>query len=153
MTPEQYIDTALRDLADVYGPERVLAHATLLFGVAPSNPSRAGDPETSRAAGQRKREQDVGRFSPTSWKGRLLAETARKPGTAQELALRSSDAVTVSAVEGARRRVSDLVAAGFVADSGDRRPNPGTTDLAIVWQITPVGRLALDRMLAVGWTR
>lgn len=33
MTPEQYIDTALRDLADVYGGAVVLAHAHRLFDV------------------------------------------------------------------------------------------------------------------------
>jgi len=59
----------------------------------------------------------------------------------------------VSTVEGCRRRVSDLHAAGFIVDSGERRTNPGSSDEAIVWEITPAGLRALDYLGATGWSR
>lgn len=59
----------------------------------------------------------------------------------------------LSAFDGCRRRVSDLVAAGFIEDSGDRHANLGSPDKSIVWRLTPTGWLALSAMDTTGWTR
>jgi hypothetical protein len=49
--------------------------------------------------------------------------------------------------------MSDLRAVGYICDSGRRRKNPGSDDLAIVWEITEAGSRAKARLIATGWSR
>jgi hypothetical protein len=157
MTPDQYIDTALKDLADVYGGARVLAHARVMFEPAlPSSPSRASDPDTSHASGNPRATRDVRRFSAGSLPGKLLAwfEAVGIGGyTALEVAVNLTQNGSLHRVESARKRVSELAAAGYVADSGERRANPGSDEQAVVWRITAEGSAAYAAMKRTGWTR
>ena len=161
-----YLVTALRDLADDYGPTGVL-HAVYLIwpdldpslAPVPSDPYRALDPDTSNAAGKRHRSDDVGRFSARSQQGQMLGLIAREPMTAYAAAMAVLEArglhnPTVSQIEGCRRRMSDLVRAGYVEDSGDRENNPGSPDPSIVWKVTDLdGSRALVRLIDTGWTK
>lgn len=114
-----------------------------------SAPARPSDPETSHAAS--KTETDLRRFSDRSRQAQLLRLLAVEPMTAQGAALTITSG-TVSGVEGCRRRVSDLLAAGYIADSGARICNPGSADESIVWQVTPEGLLAIGRLDDTGWS-
>lgn len=155
--PDEYLTTALNDLADMFTPEVVLGEARRLLGpVTPSTPSRVADPDTSHASGERHRSTDVGRFSANNRKAQLLGQFARRHEglTAYQAALIvMGEQCGVGRFEGCRRRVSDLAMAGYISDSGDRRPNDGGLDPAIVWKITPAGHLALDALRDSGWTR
>lgn len=156
MTPDEYIDTTLQDLAAVYSGARVLAHAQLLFGASPSCPSRITDPGTSHDAGDRFASRDVGRFGAKSRTADLLRFIAAAGGglTAQEAARMTIGVhATMSAFDGCRRRVSDLVAAGFIRDSGRRRQNVGSPDQSIVWEVTTYGLAALARLDRTGWSK
>ena len=119
----------------------------------PSAPARASDPETSHAAAARVRVKDVGRFSSKSRQAKLLVEFDQKSLTDFEAARRVMPTDIHARFEGCRRRCSDLRAAGFLEDSGEKRSNPGSPDEAIVWRITQAGRDALTRLLATGWSR
>jgi len=114
--------------------------------------SRVTDPETSRAAGA-KYESDPRRFSMRSRQARLLKALSLLPMTAQEAAfvVVGKDAGT-SAIEGCRRRVSDLHRAGFVVDAGERRNNEGSSDPSIVWRLTLMGLFALEQLEETGWS-
>ncbi len=157
MTPDQYIDTTLKDLADVYGADRVLAHARVLFDApVPSSPSRASDPATSHTSGNQRATRDVGRFSNDSLHGKLLAwfESAGIDGlTALEAALRVVQHGALHRTESARKRVSELARAGYLFDSGTTRPNPGSDEQAVVWRISLTGQAAFAAMQRNGWTR
>ena len=115
----------------------------------PSAPARSSDPETSHAASET--EPDLRRFSDRSRQAHLLRLLAVEPLTAQGAAVRITQG-TVSGVEGCRRRVSDLLAAGYLSDSGTRACNPGSADESIVWQVTDEGRRAIDRLDETGWS-
>jgi hypothetical protein len=120
----------------------------------PSAPARASDPETSHAAAARVRVKDVGRFSARTRQAKLLVEFDQKPLTDFEAAQRVMPTGSFhSHFEGCRRRCSDLRAADYLEDSGEKRSNPGSPDEAIVWRITQAGRDALTRLLATGWSR
>ena len=127
----------------------------LVPGSVASFPARPSDPGTSDAAASRKSTTDVGRFSARSQQARLLGSIAERPRTAQgaAISLDGNSTTYVSRLEGARRRVSDLLRAGYVADSGRRRKNPGSPDESIVWEITPAGRIALVNLEADGWSK
>jgi hypothetical protein len=73
----------------------------------------------------------------------LLRWYADNSGTAQKAALALWPDISLSSLEGARRRVSDLVRAGHLTDSGRRDHNPGSIDLSIVWSISTAGINAL----------
>lgn len=117
----------------------------------PSAPARDTDPTTSHDASED--EPDVRRFRDGSRVSMLLRRFAVADMTAVEAALQVVPETPVSAFEGTRRRVSDLVAAGYVVDSGARRCNPGSDEQSIVWQVTVFGRLALDCLDRTGWSR
>jgi hypothetical protein len=162
VTPEQYITTALTDLADVYGPEMVYAHARLLWAPPePSQPSRVTDPDTSHASGARMESADVGRFRLTSRAAALLIaidkvddENVRAGLTAQEATISVMGVdCPPSRFDGCRRRVSDLLRAGYIEDSGTRRSNTGSPDESIVWQVTELGRAAIVSLYLTGWSR
>jgi hypothetical protein len=114
-----------------------------------SAPARPSDPETSHAASET--EPDLRRFSDRSRQAHLLRLLAVEPLTAQGAAVRITQG-TVSGVEGCRRRVSDLLAAGYLQDSGSRACNPGSADESIVWQVTDEGLRAIDRLDDTGWS-
>lgn len=156
MTPDEYIETALKDLSDVYGPATVLAHATVLFAPPePSSPSRTTDPATSHASGTRHSTRDVRRFSRDSLQGKLLAwyQYVGLDGlTALEAAHRLGSH-SAHRIESARKRVSELARAGYIHDSGTTRRNPGSDDAAVVWRITEAGTIAGTKMVQTGWTR
>lgn len=122
----------------------------------PNHTARSGDPDTSRAAGRRHSTDDVRRFSSKSRQARLLAafENAGRGGlTAYEAATQIAPTLTVPVIEGTRRRVSDLRAAGYVADSGLRRKNQGSSDEATVYVLTMAGAQARTRLLTTGWSK
>lgn len=154
---DAYLTRAIDDLADMFTPEVVLAECKRLLGpVHPSTPSRVSDPDTSIESGDRNKTGDVGRFSARSRQAILLREFRDTHAglTAYQAALVvMGDAAPVTRLEGCRRRVSDLRAAGYIEDSGERRQNVGSPDAAIVWKITLSGSLALDALDATGWSR
>lgn len=122
-----------------------------LDGPIPSAPARDSDPATSHAAAET--EPDVRRFSARSRQAALLECIAALPRTAQRAAtLVVGETAPVSRIEGCRRRMSDLVRAGLIADSGERQVNPGSDEASIVWRITDAGTEALARLLGTGWS-
>ena len=99
-------------------------------------------------------ERDRGRFGATSKSAKLLIEFDVKPMTDFEAACKVIPLDGFhSRFEGCRRRCSDLRVGGYLRDSGKRRPNAGSTDDAIVWEITQEGRAAIRRLLETGWSR
>lgn len=119
----------------------------------PSAPARNGHPDTSHAAADRVSVPDVRRFSARSRQAQLLAAVADQPMTAQEAAIKVLGLYgSVSRLEGCRRRMSDLAAAGMIVDSMQRRANIGSPDPAIVWEVTEYGRRVLDRLDTDGWS-
>ena len=121
-------------------------------GPVPSAPARRTDPETSHMAGPRS--GDVRKFSAKSRQAKLLAVFATQPLTDQQATVRVVGAAAApSAFDGCRRRCSDLRAAGYIRDSGRRKKNAGSDDLAIVWEITELGKFALDNLNQWGWSR
>jgi hypothetical protein len=119
----------------------------------PSAPARPTDPDTSHAAADRHYVADIRRFSARSRQAQLLAAVAARPMTAQEAAIKVLGLHgSISRLEGCRRRMSDLVAAGMIVDSTYRRPNIGSPDPAIVWEITDYGRRVLQHLDVDGWS-
>lgn len=104
-----------------------------------SNPARPTDPDTSHAGASRHATTDVRRFSARSRQAALLRWFCSHSGTAQQAALSLWPDAGLSTLEGARRRVSDLVRAGFLTDSGTRAYNPGSPDPSIVWTVSIAG--------------
>lgn len=81
-----------------------------LFDLDPRRHARRTDPDTSAAAAHQ--------LAPkVAMMRRLLAEFAREPLTAEE----ASDLAGYGPADGAWKRVSDLVRAGLIADTGYRR--------------------------------
>jgi len=118
----------------------------------PSAPARPGDPETSHLAA--KREQDVGRFSSDSRQAKLLYAFSASDLTDQQAAIRIVGLhAAISALEGCRRRCSDLRAVKYIYDTGKRRKNMGSLDDSIVWGLSDAGREALIRLDDTGWSR
>ncbi len=150
-----HLDNTIADLVNDYGYHTVLASVTRWAPArkVPSAPARSTDPETSHLAAE-PGVPDVGRFSGKSRQARLLAVFNGQPLTDQQATVRVIGAAAVpSAFDGCRRRCSDLRAAGYIADSGRRRKNPGSDDDSIVWQITIAGKQALDNLDKYGWSR
>ena len=58
----------------------------------------------------------------------------------------------LSALEGARRRVSSLKRIGLITDSGQERHNPGSTSASVVWTITADGLETLRTLDLTGWS-
>jgi hypothetical protein len=119
------------------GSGTVLAHSFI------AHASRRSDPETSQQAGKR-HQDDVRVLRPGTVKCAVLRAFVDRHRTAQEAAIIAvgSDA-PVSSIEGARRRVSDLIRARYleVIDLGHNEG--GST--AQVYRMTCLGMLALNR--------
>lgn len=145
----------MADLVARYGYAEVRAEVELHIPIAvvPSAPARNTDPETSHLAA--KAERDVGRFSFKSRQARLLRAFATAgPLTDQGATIRVVGAAAPpSAWDGCRRRCSDLRAAGYLSDTGKRKRNQGSSEDAIVWQITMGGLAALDSLDESGWSK
>lgn len=94
------------------------------------------------------RRRNVRRFRATSRSAKLLAEFDARPMTDFEAARRvmPPDPEHLRSFDATRRRCSDLRAAGFIENSGER-PRSGK-----VYRITQAGRAALARLLATGWS-
>lgn len=82
----------------------------MLFDLDPRKHARRSDPDTSHDAAAVLGPKD-------RMMRRLLAEFAKEPLTAEE----ASEAAGYTPADGAWKRVSDLVRAGYVADTGYRR--------------------------------
>lgn len=158
MEPDEYLSVILKGLGDDYGPDAVFVAAHSLWPALPipGSPSPAHGTDTQIAAGNRRATDDVGRFGVKSAKARVLRVVAEHEEglTAHEAAgIAIGCTVTVAAHEGVRPRVSELVRAGMLADSGQRRCNTGSRDDAIVYTITPAGAGALLMLDATGWSK
>lgn len=156
MTPDEYIETALRDLSDVYGAATVLAHARNLFeDPVGSSPSRTTDPATSHASGARNATRDVARFSEASIQGKVLTLFATNSAgfTALEAAYAAVHPASLHRVESARKRVSDLIRAGYLRATEEVRTNRGSNDPSNVLVLTEEGSVAFAKMTRTGWTR
>lgn len=162
---DKYLETVINDLAEQYGPEVVVTEVTRMLGAAVPSPTNRG-PQTAVAAGSRRRSVDLARFSSSSLPGRLLYEFYLAATSVTQVAAFSHGLTAFEAArevlghhapvtrfEGCRRRVSDLLKVGYIADSGERRPNPGTADESVVWRITPLGDSAFEAMTEHGWTK
>ena len=153
-----HLRRTLTDLADDYSPEAVRMAVELIWPeltpAVPSSPSRETDRPTAVVSGNRHAVADVRRFSSGTSSAALLRVIADKPCTAQAAALRVvTGDLSLSALEGVRRRVSDLAKGGLIADSGLTDSNPGSRDQSVVWQITLEGVAALQRLRETGWSR
>jgi hypothetical protein len=89
------------------------------------------------------------RFRATSRQAKLLVEFDAKPMTDFEAARRiiPPDPQHLRSFDAARRRCSDLRAAGYIEDTGERR------GMARISRITQAGRTALQRLLETGYSR
>lgn len=119
------------------GSGQVLAHSFA------ARTARQSDPATSRAAGER-HQGDVRVLRLGTVKCTVLRTFVDRHRTAQEAAMTAIGAnAPVSSIEGARRRVSDLIRAGYleVIDLGHNEG--GTT--AQVYRMTYSGMLALQQ--------
>lgn len=166
MTTDQdhhVIRGALHNLAVRYGKSAIVNGVYSLWpdshwpGAVPTIPARAGDPGTSQSAADRHRSVDAGRFGPKSIKAKVLGLYRFSRWTAMEAGNRVAEQATSGnpavIAETARKRVSELVRAGFLAESGDFRNNDGSPDLATVWEITSAGTQALVNLETHGTTR
>jgi hypothetical protein len=96
----------------------------------------------------------VSRFSVRSRQAKLLRLLSIVDLTDQEAAVQLMGAnAHTSRLEGCRRRMSDLRAAGYLCDSGRVRCNPGSADEATIWKLTLAGKRALESLDATGWSR
>ena len=120
-----------------------------------NHPARATDPQTSHNAADRiKKNPDIRRFSAKSTQCKLLRLFSRDEYTDTEVALLvMGHNANPGPLQGARRRCSDLRAAGYIEDTVIRRRNDGTLDEAMVSTITDKGRGALQRIAETGWSR
>jgi len=139
-----------------------LATAARAVTPIPSAPARPTDPHTSHAAAAANSTRDLRRFSTRSRTGRLLAafDSAARSGrdglTDQEAARTVEKArhhhLTVSQLEGTRRRCSDLRRLHLIADSGHTRQNVGSPEDSIVWAVTPLGKATAATLRETGWS-
>lgn len=157
-----YKAAIIADPADTGGAADQLIDAIARYAVAshpahatPSATSRFGDQHTSTAAGAKVASTDVGRFSIKSRQAGLLQAIIDNDGlTAVEATMRVlHDDVSHAAFEGCRRRVSDLLRAGYIEDSGRTRQNPGSDTDSIVWVATRAGADAYARLVTDGWSK
>jgi hypothetical protein len=88
---------------------------------------------------------------PTGAERRRSRRTAQDTSeeAAAQLDPRSTRAVHIEILRVLRARRSELMHADMVLDSGFRRRTPDTNRRTIVWEITPLGRLALARATTV----
>lgn len=113
---------------------------------------RLVDPETARNAGL-KHTSPTSKFRKTSQQAHILQIIADRPQTAQEAALAIlGSGAPISSVEAPRRRVSSLRRLGLVADSGQRRCNPGSTSPSTIWFATQRGLAVLELLRTTGWS-
>lgn len=148
------LDDVLRALIVDFGYEKICERLRYLTPTieAPSAPARASDPITSHLAA--KTEPDVGRFGEQSRQAKLLYLFSSGDFTDQQAAVRIVGATAaISALEGCRRRCSDLRAVHYLFDTGKRHRNSGSDEESIVWGITDAGREALIRLDTTGWSR
>jgi hypothetical protein len=148
------LPATVADLVGRYGYVAARAEVELHRPVesVPSAPARHTDPETSHAAART--EPDVSRFSIRSRQSKLLHVFIGAPRTDHEATARVVGVHAVpSAWDGCRRRCSDLRAAGYLADTGIRRRNPGSNEDSIVWQVTLAGLTAIHELDTSGWSR
>lgn len=123
------------------GSGQVLAHSFA------ARTARQSDPATSRVAGER-HQGDVRVLRLGTVKCAVLRTFVDGQRTALEAALIAvGRTAPVSVVEGARRRVSDLMRAGYVTTTGTAA-NPGGTK-ATTYRITVAGLHALNRLREV----
>lgn len=117
----------------------------------PSAPARPTDPDTAHDAAAAHQDTDVRLFKAGTRKAQLLQVIAELgPITGQNAAKAAVGTVPVSRWIGAHRRVSDLVKAGFIADSGQRHYNDGSNVESIAWEVTGRGYEALDYLDKIG---
>lgn len=109
---------------------------------APEPPAaRVNDPETSKAAAEDNRPR-----RPSQRHAILLAFT----GPAEGLTAREATAIGAPDALCGWKRVSELAALGYLADSGERRTD-GSGSAQTVYELTPAG-YAYARTLADGGT-
>jgi hypothetical protein len=120
-------------------------------GTVQVHPSRYKDPETSKINGERNRLSP--NFSTRSQLARLLWLIAQQPMTAQEAAITLlGQKATVSQIESARRRVSDLRKLGLVMETEDYGSNEGGGE-ALIWEITGAGLHTIELLQTTGWSQ
>jgi len=145
--------SVIATLVSEYGYDAVASELHMHAPPIPSAPARPTDPETSHLAS--KHDDDVARFSARSRQAKLLALFRKNQVlTDQQAALSLLGwGVAISKLEGCRRRMSDLRAAGYLMDSGRRDHNTGSNDESIMWSITLAGHRALDNIERTGWSK
>lgn len=111
--------------------------------------ARSSDPETAQEAGRKNSSDDERVFRAGSQKDYLLRQLLAQPNTAEGAATEVRKSLGVK-VESVRRRTSSLLAAGYVRDSGERAYNPGSSSPATVYEVTDLGRAAIQRVDQTG---
>lgn len=152
--PPEALAHAIADVVARYGYQHVVYEVERHrpMNAVPSAPARRTDPETSHLASPR--ERDLSRFGSNSRQAKMLAAFHTSDLTAQQAAFRVVGIhATPSALDGCRRRCSDLLAAGLIFDSGKRAKNPGSDELSIVWSVTLAGVKALANLGRTGWSK
>jgi len=81
----------------------------------------------------------------------LLWIIAQQPMTAQEAAITLLGKASVSQIESARRRISDLRKLGLISDMDDYGKNEGGGE-ALIWEVTKQGLYAIELLQTTGWS-
>lgn len=125
----------------------------LMDAPVPSAPARTTHPDTSHQAADATAKPDLRRFSIKSRKAKLLLAIADQPDTAIAATVRVfGEYLAPVHFDSARRRMSDLVATGYIEDSGERAINDGSNTPSIVWAVTDDGLAAITRLEQTGWS-
>lgn len=86
--------------------------------------------------------------------GRLLRVFAVEPRTDYEATAAVVGITAPPTVwDGCRRRCSDLRASNYIVDSGERKHNSLSPDMAIVWKISDAGLAAIAHLDDDGWSK
>ena len=116
-------------------------------------PARLTDRDTSQQSAVAHSTGDVAHFKAGSVKALVLKALAEAPQTALDAARKASGTNTPLSTETARKRASELVAAGFAVDTGSRARSAGSPDSAAVLRVTADGLMALTNLRRTGWSK
>lgn len=157
---DERLDAELTAIAAKWSPVEVteaVAHLWPDLLSRESYPARIDDRQTSQDAAKRHANRDVAKFRRNSAAARVLIVFAIGPTpcamTALDAARLASGENNPLSTETARKRVAELVQAGFLRDTGMTRCSAGSRDLATVWEVTAAGVRAFFNLERTGWSK
>lgn len=162
---DERLNLRLRDLAAEWSPTEIIEAVVATWPdllSRESYPARIDDRQTSQDAAARHRTRDVSRFRQGSVIANVLESFVSfrvggtdyfTPLTALTVARIASGCDTTLSTETARKRVSELVKAGYLRDTGSTSKSEGSPDESTLWTITHAGMQALDNLRRTGWSK